>query len=233
MKDVSSPNPILERIFIATNATNDSELSTKLSLTRQSVSKGRTTGDIPSSWVLKVAKEYNVSSDWLFFGTGSMLAHRQEDDSPFIPHDRLDPSILDEIVMIPMVEARLSAGGGSLETSSGVEKEYSFRRDFIERKGNPKNMVLMRVSGDSMTPEIMDNDVVLIDQSKTNIQQGRMFAVGFEECIYLKRIDLLPKQIILTSTNEKYAPVIIDLNDDSENLFRVIGKVLWCAREYL
>ena len=138
-----------------------------------------------------------------------------------------------DIVFIPMVKARLSAGGGSFETHGDYECTYSFRHDFLVRKGNPKNMVLMRVSGDSMQPEIMDNDVVLIDQSKTDIQQGKMFAVGFEDCIYLKRIDLLPGQVVLTSTNEKYAPVIIDLNDDYENLFRVIGKVLWCGREYL
>ena len=132
-----------------------------------------------------------------------------------------------------MVEARLSAGGGSFETSDYLGKEYSFRRDFLTRKGNPKDMVLMRVSGDSMQPEIMDNDVVLIDQSKIDIQQGKMFAVGFEDCIYLKRIDLLPGQVVLTSTNKDYAPVIIDLNDDTTNIFRVIGKVLWCGREYL
>ena len=58
-------------------------------------------------------------------------------------------------------------------------------------------MVLMRVSGDSMEPEIRDGDVVLLDQSKTRIVPGKMFAVGFEESIYIKRIDNLPGKVIL------------------------------------
>lgn len=65
----------------------------------------------------------------------------------------------------------------------------------------------MRVSGDSMEPEIMDGDVVLLDQSKRTVVPGRIFAVGFEEAIYLKRIDLLPGQAILKSINPAYPPV--------------------------
>lgn len=179
---------------------------------------------LPNSDVIsRICSEFNISPIWLLSGTGEML----QDD---VKQKSQEPS---DIVMIPLVKARLSAGGGSFETHGGLGKEYSFRHDFLARKGNPRNMVLMRVSGDSMQPEIMDNDVVLIDQSKVDIQQGKMFAVGFEDCIYLKRIDLLPGQVILTSTNKDYAPVTIDLNDDSENLFRVIGKVLWCGREYM
>ena len=102
-----------------------------------------------------------------------------------------------DIVMIPMVEARLSGGSGSLETSAANGRDYAFRRDFILRRGNPNDMVLMRVSGDSMEPDVCDNDVVLIDQSKKDILPGRMYAVGFEEAIYLKRIDIVPGKAIL------------------------------------
>ena len=58
-------------------------------------------------------------------------------------------------------------------------------------------MVLMRVSGDSMEPEIMDNDIVLIDQGKRDVTPGRLYAIGFDEAIYLKRIDILPGKVIL------------------------------------
>ena len=68
-----------------------------------------------------------------------------------------------DLIMIPMVEARLSAGQGSLQTDGNSERSYAFRSDFLHRKGNPDNMVLMRVSGDSMQPEILNNDVVLLD----------------------------------------------------------------------
>ena len=137
-----------------------------------------------------------------------------------------------DLIMIPMVEARLSAGHGSLEVGGGSERSYAFRSDFLHRKGNPRDMVLMRVSGDSMEPEIMDNDIVLIDQGKRDVTPGRLYAVGFDEAIYLKRIDILPGKVILKSTNAAYPPVELDTRGDCEDAFRVIGRVLWCGREY-
>ena len=106
------------------------------------------------------------------------------------------------------------------------------RGDFLRRKGNPRRMVLMRVSGDSMVPEIFDNDLVLLDQGQTEITPGRLYAVGFEDAIYIKRIDMLPGKIILRSVNPAYAPVTLDLRGDCAEQFRVIGRVLWSGREY-
>ena len=137
-----------------------------------------------------------------------------------------------DLIMVPMVDARLSAGQGSLQTDGNSERSYAFRSDFLYRKGNPDSMVLMRVEGDSMQPEIMNNDVVLIDQSKTEIRLGRIFAVGFEEAIYLKRIDMLPGKIVLKSVNPAYPPVELDIRDQQRDSFRVIGQVLWSGREY-
>ena len=138
-----------------------------------------------------------------------------------------------DLKLIPMAEARLSAGNGSLEVNGNHERSYAFRIDFLLRKGNPDKMVLMRVAGDSMQPEIMDGDVVLLDQSKTNIIPGRIFAVGFEEAIYLKRIDMIPGKVILKSVNEEaYPPIELDMRGDMAEFFRVIGKVIWSGREY-
>lgn len=131
-----------------------------------------------------------------------------------------------------MVEAVLSAGTGSLETSGQMGREYAFRRDFIQRKGNPAHMVLMRVNGDSMQPEVMHNDVVLLDQSKTRPHPGPIFAVGIEDAIYLKRVDMLPGQIVLKSVNPAYDPIHIDMGEQTSDQFRVIGQVLWVGREY-
>jgi phage repressor protein C with HTH and peptisase S24 domain len=138
-----------------------------------------------------------------------------------------------DILLIPMVKARLSAGTGSLETDATSTRQYAFRSDFLHRKGNPDTMVLMRVAGDSMFPEIRDNDVVLIDQSKRDLLPSRIFAVGFDDAVYIKRIDMLPGKIILKSVNEEaYPPVELDVRGDYASKFRVIGQVLWCGREY-
>lgn len=221
----------MERLLQATGAKNEAELSRILGLTSQSVYKARQSKQIPASWMPKVAARFGVSTDWLFFGHGSMRPNPEltQSLSPTNAGVAPDP---DDLIRIPMADAILSAGTGSLETSGNLGREYAFRRDFIQRKGNPANMVLMRVAGDSMAPEVLDKDVVLLDQSRTHLRPGPIFAVGFEDAIYLKRVDKLPGQIILRSANPAYEPVYIDMGEQTSDQFRVIGQVLWVGREY-
>lgn len=68
-------------------------------------------------------------------------------------------------------------------------------------------MVLLRVSGDSMQPRIMHNDVVLIDQSQNVPVPGRIYAVGVEDMVYLKIVNAVPGRLILSSSNALYAPI--------------------------
>ena len=182
-----------------------------------------------------VCKKLRILPEWLLLGRGPM--HQEEDSKQALLaelHKKANDIIEknNDIVMIPLVDAVLSAGGGSFETNGSFRKEYAFRRDFILRKGNPSDMVLMRVSGDSMVPDVLNGDVALIDQSKTKIVPGQMYAVGFEESIYLKRIDNLPGKVILKSANPAYPPVELDTRGDLSAHFRVIGRVLWIGREY-
>jgi bacteriophage CI repressor helix-turn-helix domain len=218
------------RCLEATHSTKHIELAKVLEINPSSVTAAKRRRQIPTGWIETIAEKFNVNANWLFFGSGPMYISSSAPLASNTPPAR-EPDVPD-IIMIPMVEAVLSAGGGSLETNSTSERSYAFRRDFIQRKGSPEHMVLMRVSGDSMEPEIMDGDVVLLDQSKTRIVPGKMFAVGFEEAIYLKKIDMLPGKIVLKSANLAYPPVELDVRGQCEDFFRVIGRVLWSGREY-
>lgn len=210
---------IFERLKTASGATSDQELAVKLGLSKQSIADARSRKTVPPAWIPKAALQFGVTTDWLFWGrTPQNTSQEQSGDV--------------DLIRVPMVEARLSAGHGSLLVSGEVERSYAFRSDFLLRKGNPKSMVMMRVSGDSMQPEIMDNDVVLLDQSKTEIKAGRIFAVGFDDAIYCKRIDRVPGKIILKSVNPAYEPLEIDVRGQEADEFRVIGQVIWCGREY-
>lgn len=180
--------------------------------------------------IIKICSATGVSLEWLATGAGPMRPQASQEKSDLNKTDEAPRA--DDLIRIPMVEAVLSAGTGSLETSGQMGREYAFRRDFIQRKGNPANMVLMRVAGDSMQPEIMDKDVVLLDQSRKRLLPGPIFALGFEDAIYLKRVDKLPGQIILKSVNPAYEPIHIEMGEQTSDQFRVIGQVLWAGREY-
>ncbi len=221
----------LDRLKAAVDQKTDSALADCLGLRQSSIAGARRRGLVPGEWVEKIALSYNVNADWLLFGREPMRGNVQQAQPLLSPSDS---AVTDDegLIRIPMAEAILSAGTGSLETSGKMGREYAFRRDFILRKGNPANMVLMRVRGDSMQPEVMDKDMVLLDQSKIRLQPGPIFAVGIEEAIYLKRVDMLPGQIVLKSVNPAYDPIYIDMGEQMGDLFRVIGQVLWVCREY-
>ncbi len=138
----------------------------------------------------------------------------------------------DSTLYIPLVNAVLCAGYGGLETDDNIIDHVPFPRAFIQSKGNPNNLVLFRVSGDSMSPTINDNDMVLIDESKKNLETGKIFAVGFEDVIYLKQIDFLPKTLVLKSHNKEYSDIMLDKSEYTDEQFRVIGKLLWVSREF-
>ena len=239
------------RLFQAIGGGTDTKLAEVLGIKPPSIAGARKRKLIPGEWIEKIALDYKVRADWLLFGRGPMHFDIGEEDktvtkpqletlniqedatkplSALVVEDRDQCDV--DLIMVPMVEARLSAGTGSLETSGDIERTYAFRSDFLHRKGKPDDMVLMRVGGDSMEPEIMDKDVVLLDQSKRDLRPGPIFAVGFEEAIYLKRIDTLPGKIILKSTNPAYPPVEIPVGEQEGDAFRIIGQVIWCGREY-
>ncbi|MDR2820245.1 MAG: helix-turn-helix domain-containing protein [Desulfovibrio sp.] len=155
--------------------------------------------------------------DWLLAGREGRAPQADDADADFM--------------MVPMVEARLSAGTGSFETGGEVLRHYAFRREFLRRKGAPAQMALMRVSGDSMSPRIEHNDVVLIDASQRDPVPGRIYAVGVEDMVYLKIVNAVPGKLRLTSFNKDYAPIEAQTGGQLAQLVRILGRTVWVGRE--
>ena len=235
-------NTIAERlVFLRGNATQ-AEFADRIGInvnTLRGYEKGRA---LPGYEVLEtLCTRLNVSPHWILTGQGNVLQETAFPALPDVPQACETPRpVLAEpssgcevdLIMVPLVEARLSAGHGSLEVSGSSDRSYAFRSDFLHRKGNPRSMVLMRVSGDSMEPEIRHGDMALIDQSKQQIFPHTIYAVGVNEEIYIKQIETLPgHRMLLRSLNKRYDPIEVDLRGDMAESVRIIGKVIWWCRE--
>lgn len=225
---------IYERIKLATNTRSATALAAILGISNQAVSNQLKKNTIPNSWIIALSLKYKISSDWLLYGTGDMKLNNSNKENLLGSSvtNTIESTFNEDYVIIPLVEARLSAGGGSFLTSAEIEQDFYFAKIFIDRMGNSENMVAMRVSGDSMEPEVFNDDIVLIDQSKKDIYPSKIYAVAFDDCIYLKRIDKLPNQIILKSSNPNYSPIVIDMNEQTENQFKIIGQALWHGHKF-
>ena len=133
-----------------------------------------------------------------------------------------------EYVFIPQVAGRISAGGG-LEPDNTIELKMAFRKDWVERKGNPNDMSIIRVLGDSMEPTLQSGDLVLINHSRNYIDpQGGIYALANDGQIMLKRVQLVPSKghARIISDNPQYETEIVPLSQLVVN-----GKMIWFGRE--
>jgi phage repressor protein C with HTH and peptisase S24 domain len=135
-----------------------------------------------------------------------------------------------EFMTVPMVRARLSGGGGSFETEGEIVGYYAFRTDFLRRKGSASSMVLFQVAGHSMSPVLNNGDTVMVDQSQNDVLPGHIYAVGIDDTVVVKRIEIEPGALILKCENPEYGKVEIVLHEHAN--VRIIGRVVWSAREY-
>ncbi|MFP5238456.1 MULTISPECIES: LexA family transcriptional regulator [Fundidesulfovibrio] len=226
-----SAEAVLARIMSATGIKSQSELARVLGIGRQAVTDAKKRSHIPADWYLYLCRKYGLNPQWLESGMGAMYIAGQ-DSGPDFRGSRNSGAHSEEFSYVPKVRARLSAGGGSLVVDEAIETYYAFRHAWLKRKGQISQMRLMRVSGDSMEPTLRDEDVVLIDLSQTEIYTGKIYAVGIDEEIVVKRLDKKPGQLVLVSDNRQfYPPLEVTLTEDAN--VRVLGRVIWMAREVL
>ena len=236
-------NAILDRLLSGAGLHRDAQLAALLGVSPQAVSQARRKQKIPEGWVVKIAWQCNLSMDWLMFGreagdeasraaavAPSVPSARAGAPGPSTPSGAAVPDL--DLLCIPLVAASLSAGIGSLQTDGDVLDYFAFRSEWLCRKGNPDKMVLMKVYGDSMEPEIRHGDMALIDRIKQQIFPNTIYALGVNEEIYIKQIETLPgHRMLLRSLNKRYDPIEVDLRGDMAESVRIIGKVIWWCRE--
>ena len=136
-----------------------------------------------------------------------------------------DPEMFD---YIPMAKATLSAGGGAFVLSEEIEGYYAFRNSWLNSVATSKrNLVLMRVAGDSMEPTIKSGDTVLIDTGRRKIKEGEIYALRVEDTVIIKRLSYrLDGRVMIISDNRRdfqsYEAYHQDVN--------IIGQVIFFSR---
>ena len=92
---------------------------------------------------------------------------------------------------------------------------------------------IIHTNGDSMYPTIIGGcDKILVDTSKTDIYDGKIYVIRLDNSILAKRLQKLPAGVLkIISDNPTYESYNIDLKDESLN-FQIIGRILWLSRKF-
>ncbi|SNR59335.1 Phage repressor protein C, contains Cro/C1-type HTH and peptisase s24 domains [Humidesulfovibrio mexicanus] len=225
---------VLARLIQATDGKSASALARLLGVSSQAIYNAKRKSKIPLHWVHAVSDIAGVRPEWLLTGNGeerySADAVRSFSEEELAVIEEYKSKKMDRFICIPMVEPLTESFSDALSPLFDKE-QYAFNKDFLWRKGDPSRMVLMRVSGDSMEPIILDNDVTLIDMCQTTPLAGKLFAVAVGSLVYVKMIDAVPGGMILKSQNKAYPPLEIRADTGQSREMRILGRVVWIGRE--
>ena len=132
--------------------------------------------------------------------------------------------------LIPVYDVQASAGFGSLVDYEEQTHSLAFPPDYLKRltAGSAKDLVIISTKGDSMEPTLLDDDIVLVDMSKTHMGYEGMFVLRHNDTLLVKRAGMAAQDgfVNLISDNKAYPPILAQLKD-----LTVVGKVLWYGRK--
>lgn len=123
----------------------------------------------------------------------------------------------------PLFAARISAGFPS-PAEDWIEGRLDLNRHLIR---HPTATFYMRVIGDSMSDEIMEGDILVVDRA-AEAEHGDTVVVRLYNDFTVKKLNIEDGKLKLIPANEAYPSIEITEEMD----FEVWGKVLWSIRAH-
>lgn len=132
-------------------------------------------------------------------------------------------------------KVRYIAGFSSLQVSAGYGDDNDaiscpdtyvpFSENLLQKLGvSEKNCVVFWANGNSMFPTIDDEDQLLIDTSKREIKEGKIYVVRHRGTMWVKRIRFGFNDVQLVSDNPDYSPIHISYEEAQD--LQIVGQVV-------
>jgi len=222
------------------------DLSDKLGVNPSAISQMESGRIRPSlDTMMLLSKNYGINLHWLITGRGDMYENTGEVRKPPAKAQLTQLQEMLNRQLKEIVEAKSNldntdvidipvtgeiAAGPPVESAAGVLDVISIRRSMIQ--GVTDDFMCLRVNGQSMEPEIRNNDVILIRPSNDwNQLSGKICAVRVDGSITLKKmvLDYAKKLIFLLSLNDEYQPIVV--NPEEHQDISLLGYIFFLFRK--
>lgn len=159
-----------------------------------------------------------------------------------IAHEKLQPVShrlpQDETVSIPFLDIESAAGHASIldDFAEAKQQDWQFTPAIMTQlqHNGIAYLRLLKVRGDSMTPQLEDGDVIMIDLKNNHPEPAGTFVLDDGHGLVVKNLQLLAPdakagkvKVRICSMNSAYAPYRRAFED-----VRILGRVIWMARAY-
>ncbi len=150
---------------------------------------------------------------------------------PQTPHKKPPLAAPDGFVLVPRYDVAASMGAGAVIHSEQIVDHLAFRAEWVRNElgANPKHLVLISATGDSMEPTLHSSDLLLIDRSVQGVKHDAIYAFAVNGELRVKRIQrLFDGTLIIKSDNSHY--VSETLSQEAAGALNIIGRVVWFGR---
>lgn len=138
----------------------------------------------------------------------------------------------DDDVEIPIYkEVEMAAGDGTSHTVEINGRKIRFAKSSLRNAGvSAENAACATVSGDSMADKILDGATVGIDRGRTQIKDGKVYAIDHGGMLRIKYLHRLPGGgLKLRSHNKDYDDEDLTSEQTQQNV-RILGWVFWWSQ---
>ncbi|MDA8406621.1 MAG: hypothetical protein M0T73_07175 [Deltaproteobacteria bacterium] len=224
-----------------------SQLAKKAEMRRQTIETAYSRNSMNAKTAEKLGQKLNINPGWILFGTDPFLSPtvprlgpklaladvcKESTDAEYSAQSPEQLSSLELYAYIRKAKSRLSADG-SIETAEGFDPgRFGFLRSWLNQKAtavNDDTLFLIDVEGDSMLDNFISGDMVLVDRGRNELRNEGVFAIGEGDWIDIKRLRRQDDTIHIISDNKNRS--LYPIRIVPEELVRIIGRVIWVARE--
>lgn len=226
---MSSPNQILESRIKSLNRSLD-EIEVDTGISKRTMQRLFHDGaSIKHEYLIELSDRYGINpNDILFPGKSFEVenASKMTQTEPIIYRGQpLDP---DEFTLVDFYNVKASAGFGSL-IEDKQPLPVAFRTYFIKNRlrTSGRQLMLIKIEGDSMEPTLHDDDAVLIDRSQSDLNHEGIYLLRLDDIYQVKRIQRIgAKKCRLISDNPLYPPVELPIDEPS---MTILGRAVWTS----
>lgn len=136
-----------------------------------------------------------------------------------------------DATLVPVYDVHASAGGGAVNHAESEVYSLAFPPAYLKKltSSAPVNLAIISVKGESMEPTLLDDDIVLLDATKTNLSYDGLFVIRFDDALHVKRVGRSGKKghiTIISDNRNLYPPFEVAATE-----VEAVGKVLWYGRK--
>lgn len=206
------------------------DVSKSLKVTSGAVSQWCNGGSHPSAGhLLNLSTLLQCSPQWLQSGEGLSPNLVQETAQPYTKNVRHQSSIEgDAVDLALLVEKENTLGSGLTQIVILKEQTLRFPQSIFEQQNvNTENAACCQVTGNAMEPILPGGSTVILDQSKTLIEDGKLYVINHGGRLRVKKLYSEANSVRIHSTHHDYQDLILSGEDLKH--FNILGKVIWSA----